>query len=117
MMLLLLTSSALVIILVILIIVLVALVAFIVATVLVVRIAGIGIVVTTVKLSVGFSVENSTLLTPRHSTLLPRVVVDVVGCNRIDRCSLVDGHPDSRRRWDAVDGHSRHHTGLADGPT
>jgi hypothetical protein len=57
----------------------------------------------------------STLLTRRRSNLLLHVVGS--GRHRTDHCSLVDAHPGSRHRLNAVVGRSHHHNGLADGPT
>ena len=116
MVILLLTSSALVIILVIVVVVLVTLVAFIVAAILVVWVACIGIVVTAVKIrKLSLCSGFPTRLTRRRSNHLLHVAGD--GRNHSDRCSLVDAHLDSRHRLDAVGGRSHHHTGLADGPT
>ena len=116
---LLLASSALVVVLVIVIVVLVALVTLVVAAILLVWVAGIGIVVAPGR-SVSVTAISCAVggLTIHHSS--PHHLGDVpagrVGCSHIDHGSLA-GHPGSRRRCHAADGRSHHHSGLEDGPT
>ena len=87
----------------------------IVATVLLIRVVGIGIVVTAwQQVSIVMSLQEIVVLTTHHSIRLLRgvAVADTPG---VDRNRLDCAHPDSRNRSLVADERSHHRTGLLAG--